>query len=329
MARVRTGSRLHFGVFALSAAEGGPGYWPNSEGEPVLPARWFGGAGLMVESPGLELHAEPAASWSAQGPLADRALSFAQQFAATLPECPPHRITVERAPPEHVGLGTGTQLGMAVAKALAGSCGGGGMSAAELAWRVGRGRRSALGVYGFERGGFLVEAGKRGGEALAPLVAQAELPPEWRVVLIVPPWGRGLHGEHEIEALNLLQTDPDALQRTDALCRLVLLGMLPALAEKDFEGFGEAVYDFNRRVGEAFRPVQGGLYSNPRTENVVAHLRSKGVRGVGQSSWGPAVFAFTDDEEHAVSLAAEVRQRFDLGREEVLTTPAMRDATGS
>ena len=89
------------------------------------------------------------------------------------------------------------------------------------------------------------------------------------------------------------------------LCRLVLLGMLPALAEHDLEAFGEALYDFNCRAGEPFAPVQGGVYAGPRIAEVVAFVRQQGVRGVGQSSWGPTVFAVTEDEAGAEGTGAE------------------------
>ena len=71
--------------------------------------------------------------------------------------------------------------------------------------------------------------------------------------------------------------------------------MVPALIEKDLEVFGEAVYDFNARVGEAFAPVQGGIYADSRIADVIGFVRRQGARGVGQSSWGPAVFAVVDD----------------------------------
>src|SRR5437879_1301378 len=98
MIRVTTGSRLHFGLIGLGADA----------------PRRFGGAGLMVDSPGLALHVEPAADWTASGPHADRALTCARQFAAGVGIDRPQRLTIEQAPPEHVGLGTGTQLGLAV-----------------------------------------------------------------------------------------------------------------------------------------------------------------------------------------------------------------------
>ena len=49
-------SRLHFGLL---------GWGPQAP-------RQFGGVGLMIEKPGLELVAEPASEWRFEGPLADR-----------------------------------------------------------------------------------------------------------------------------------------------------------------------------------------------------------------------------------------------------------------
>src|SRR5262249_14312178 len=112
---------------------------------------------------------------------------------------------------------------------------------------------------------------------------------------------------------------PDA---TDVLCRLVLLGLLPAVVERDLEAFGEALYEFNRRVGESFAPVQGGPYAGPRVAELVAFVRGQGVRGVGQSSWGPAVFAVVGGEDRAADLAGRIRGRFGLDRGGVVVTQA-------
>jgi beta-RFAP synthase len=319
---LHTASRLHFGLFRLSAEA----CWPDAGGAAVLPARQYGGVGLMVEAPGVRVRVEDAATWSATGPLAERALAFAHTFAASLDPhhpAPPQRLTVEQAPPEHAGLGVGTQLGLAVAHLLARRCGLTDLGVAELARRVGRGRRSALGVHGFARGGFLVEAGKRGDE-LAPLVARADFPEAWRVILALPPGPPGLHGVGESQALLQLPLAP--LAATDALCRLVLLGMLPALAETDEPTFGAALYDYNRRVGEWFAPVQGGVYASAGTAAVVEFVRQQGVAGVGQSSWGPAVFAVVPDVGRAEDLARRLRQRFGLEGAAVTVTRATNRA---
>jgi len=310
-------SRLHFGLFNLGAAEP----WPNLDGNMVVPGRRFGGVGLMIAEPGLQITVEPAANWKATGPLADRAMEFARRLAATLPEAAltPQRIVVERTAPEHVGLGAGTQLGLAVAKALALATGQGEWSSVELAKRVGRGERSAIGVHGFARGGFLVEMGKRGDD-IAPLLLREEFPSAWRIVLVIPNGTIGLQGgaeRHAFERL-LLESKP-AL--TDALCRLTLLGMLPALRECDYRAFGEALFDFNARVGEWFAVVQGGRYAGSLAAEVVREFRRLGLLGTGQSSWGPAVFGVAENSERATEVAARIRSRFGTAVD-VSVTPA-------
>src|SRR5206468_6735059 len=109
------------------------------------------------------------------------------------------------------------------------------------------------------------------------------------------------------------------------LCRLVLLGMLPALAERDWHGFGEALHDFNARVGEMFRSVQGGTYAYPFIADLVAFVRRQGIPGVGQSSWGPTVFAVTSDAEQAQRLSQQIRARFNLTPREVVCTRACNE----
>ncbi len=297
MPRVITSSRLHFGLFALPAE--GVTHWPNSQGECRVPVRRFGGVGLMIDAPGVEVVVEPAATWSAQGSSSERALAFAKQLIHSLPE-PERRaftISVVRCAPEHAGLGTGTQLGLAVARALALATGHADWNGVELARRIGRGLRSSLGIHGFDRGGFLVEGGKRRNDQISPLLMREPLPDEWRVLLILPRGRVGTHGAAEREAFAALGDQVNAQQRTDALCRLVLLAMLPALVERDLETFGEALYDFNRRVGEMFAKAQGGIYSSQQTAALIEWLRKNGVHGVGQTSWGPTVFAIADADK--------------------------------
>ena len=321
MIRVSTPSRLHFGLFALPTGDA-PGAWPDRDGRPVLPARSYGGVGLMIEQPDLTVMVEPATIWHSDGALADRALTFARTASAALASDHPLHIRVATTVRAHVGLGSGTQLALAVARAVALTAGRDELSAVELARLVGRGQRSALGIHGFAQGGFLVEGGKRAADDIAPLVARAAFPTAWRIVLIIPHALEGDHGPRERAAFRALGQAGADLGRTDALCRLALLGMLPALAEADFDAFGEAVYDFNRRVGEMFRPWQGDLYAHPRIAALVTALRThEGVRGVGQSSWGPTVFAVVRAEE-AHGLCARLVSKHECAPEELLVTAA-------
>lgn len=311
MWRVHTASRLHLGLLSL----------PSPEEESAPGVRRFGGVGLMLERPGVCVRLRPSADWSAEGPLAARALEYARRVARALAAgdaLPPRHLHVEEAPPEHAGLGVGTQLGLAVAALLARSWGIHAETPLLARWS-GRGLRSALGVHGFARGGFLVEGGKRTEADLSPLVVHRAFPPAWRVVVLIPSAAVGLSGPQEQAAFAGL-TMPRAASAE--LSRLVLLGMLPALAEADLPAFGEAVHEFNRRVGEVFAPVQGGTYSSPAVAEVVAYLRRQGITGAGQSSWGPGVFAFVADEDQAAALVRRARADLGPSRLEVYSSPA-------
>jgi beta-ribofuranosylaminobenzene 5'-phosphate synthase len=99
-------------------------------------------------------------------------------------------------------------------------------------------------------------------------------------------------------------------EHTDALCRLALLGIFPAVVAEDFRAFGAALTDFNCRSGELFAPVQGGPYASSRIASVIAWLRQQGAEGVGQSSWGPTIFAFVADLDRAAYLANQVSEQW-------------------
>ncbi|MBI4585562.1 MAG: DUF447 family protein [Planctomycetes bacterium] len=314
LVEVRTGSRLHFGLFAP---------WKDF-------SRQHGGAGVMVAEPGVLLQAERAEASSAEGPLAARAEEAARKVLKNLAADPGApggiKVTVRAAAPEHAGLGTGTQLELAAARAAAALLGRPQAGAAELARLLGRGRRSAIGLHGFEGGGLLVDGGlaKDSAGAAAPLLARFEVPEGWPILLILPERLRGLSGRFEIEAFERLDRGGGPPERRRGLaaelCRLVLAALLPAAAEKDFAGFSRALGELGRKAGEVFEGAQGGRFASPEVEELLDWLRREGIDGAGQSSWGPAVFAFFDNPDRAAAIAASLRGRFGLAPAEVLLT---------
>lgn len=287
--RVRAPSRLHFGLLTVPTADTPPD------------ARHFGGIGLMVTDPGGVVRVTPADEWSASGPLAERALGFAKRFVASVAHASGSdrrfHIEVESCPPEHIGLGVGTQLGLAVAKAVTISLGLAHLTAVELAERVGRGLRSGVGVHGFDGGGFILDAGKRNGEAVSSLHARRHLPDDWRVVLACPRGAPRWHGDAERSAF----AEPTAANTAR------LHELFDVLATRtDYAPFAEALHEYNREGGVAFAAAQGGVYSSPAVTELIARVRALGVPAVGQSSWGPTVWAITPDAERADWLAGQL-----------------------
>ena len=291
MTRVTAPSRLHFGLLHV----------PTEGAQDA--SRAFGGVGLMIDQPGVVVTARPADAWQFEGMLASRAQVFAHRFVASLDRPPqPLQILVERCAAEHTGLGVGTQLGLAVGKAIAVEAGLPQLTAVEIAQRVGRGERSAIGVHGFDRGGLIVEPGKLPAEAISPLLTSVRLPETWRVVVFVPNSHDVWHGPREEQAFANAGSAPRTAGLTDELNRIVQLRILPAASAGDLNAFGEAVHEFNRRAGEPFAAAQGGSYSSGEVANLIARIRKLGVMGVGQTSWGPAVFAIVESQERAAEL---------------------------
>lgn len=263
----------------------------------------------MISPPGFELRALRSDTEEFIGDDAwrDRLLTLAASARTAMPsQCPPPPVRWElrNTLPPHAGLGSGTQLGLAVARALALLSGERELSAPELARRAGRGGRSAIGLYGFAQGGLLIEGGKTADAAISPLVARAAIPASWRFVLIQPRGAQGLSGAEERQGFAQLPGMPVAT--TDRLCRLALLNLIPAALEERFDDFSEALYEFGRLVGDYFAPVQGGAYADPQMRRLVPRLRARGIQGIGQSSWGPTLFVLCPAEESARALVLEL-----------------------
>ena len=259
----------------------------------------------MVDHPGIELTVRPSETWEATGDRAERALEVAKQVASRLPEIRPAHIAIKRVPREHVGLGVGTQLSLAVARALTCLYGLDDVSACDLARISGRGLRSGVGIHGFSRGGFIVDAGRRGPDQIPTLLNAIPFPERWSILLATPREDQGLHGKAEIGAFETLKEMPVAT--TERICRLLFLQVLPAVIEEDLEAFGEGLSEIQRLVGEIFAPVQGGSFASPQTERGIDAMTKAGLKGVGQSSWGPTLYGFLDESSESRRAAIEDR----------------------
>jgi beta-ribofuranosylaminobenzene 5'-phosphate synthase len=307
--RIRTPSRLHFGLL---------GWGPRA-------IRQFGGVGLMIDPPRVEVSAEPAPSWQVEGPLATRVRLLLDRVRERWEERgirpEPCRIRIIGTPAEHSGLGVGTQLSLAVATLLSRLADLGTPTAQDLARLTGRGLRSGIGLHGFFAGGLVVDGGRKTEDGVPPLLNRLEFPEDWSILLVQPPGPRGLHGIDETHAFTKLPPIEERI--SDRLCRLVLLGLLPAVLERDLGAFGDALSNLQADVGSCFGPAQGGVYRTPQAIAIVDELKRNGFVGVGQSSWGPTLYAFSDRSPSEIAETGDLlRSRFQIDPESILVTRA-------
>ena len=302
-------SRLHFGLWSL----GGAG------------RRQFGGVGAMIDKPALRISVEDADEFVAVGAGAGRAAKFAQRWADFLglptPKC---RIEIAEAIPEHAGLGSGTQLALSVAAGLSHFTGLSAQSPLELAQRVGRGLRSAVGTYGFAYGGLIIEQGKQPPETISPLDCRIDLPEAWRWVLARPLDLTGLAGADEASAFESLP--PVSPGITEELMALARDALAPAAASDDFDAFAASLYRYGRLSGECFAARQGGPYNGPVITALIERIRERGYFAVGQSSWGPTVFVATPAQTAAEELAQWLADSAEAPLDVLIARPDNRGA---
>jgi beta-ribofuranosylaminobenzene 5'-phosphate synthase len=295
--QVTTTARLHLGFLDLAGDLG----------------RRFGSIGLAID--GFETHLElrEALSFEVLGEERERAAQIARRIAETLGLDTRKKLIISNAIPAHAGLGSGTQLALAIAAAfrrLAGLP----LDAREDARLLDRGARSGVGVALFERGGLAVDAGRGPNTEVPPAVAWMNFPRDWRILLILDPRVEGAHDEEERQAFaGLPRFSADAASE---ICRCTLMQILPGAAETDLEAFGDGVARIQEILGDHFAPVQGGgRFGSAPVGRVAARLKALGARGIGQSSWGPSGFAFASDPDHARFLAQRAGAEGELGVE--------------
>jgi len=308
--RVAAGARLHVGFGNLSLAR----------------ERLYGGVGVAIEEPAVVVTAEPTGAVRAPdhiAPVARRAVEVLGVAGAD--------VGVKERLPRHVGLGSGTQRALATlaAVAYAHDCD---PDIRALAPDLGRGGRSGVGVAAFECGGFVTDAGHPterftteppppGEWTVPPVTARHELPGHWRFVVALPDVEPGRSGEDEDESMRAVVEAADPTV-ADELARVLVQRLLPAAAAADLGAFGSAVTEFGRLNGAWYADEQGGVYRPPAGEIVDALVGEQAVEGVGQSSWGPAVYALTDaGRADEVEAAAADAVEAAGGGEVVVTRP--------
>lgn len=296
--RIETSARLHLGLLDLNGDLG----------------RLYGSIGVAIERPGLVLQAEqlPAGpgetgSLAVAGLEVERVTAYARRFLTRYPLPGALSLQLQAAIPAHVGLGSGTQLALAVGAALA-HLGGLALDAPTLSSVLGRGAHSGIGIATFERGGLVVDGGHAGAGAIhraPPVLFQQPFPEAWRFVVAIPAATAGLNGATEQRAFQTMAPAPAAY--VEKICRLLVMQLLPALIEQDLAPFGQALTGIQQWVGDSFAAIQGGRFANTLSGALVMHWLSQGAAGAGQSSWGPTVYALAGSEAEAERLAQTAR----------------------
>lgn len=282
-------ARLHFGFLDLNGGLG----------------RRFGSIGLAISDLRTRITVSPACDIAVSGPDSERARRYVERLCNAIGITGGIHLHVDEAAPAHAGLGSGTQLALAIAAAVR-RLHGLPLDIRGDAVRLGRGGRSGIGIGLFDTGGVVVDAGRGAATDVAPVISRMPFPENWRIILVLDHGRTGVHGDDESAAFARLPPFPAA----DAanICRVVLMQALPALAERDLRCFAAAINEVQRILGSYFAPLQGGhAFSSPAVAAALDLMLEHGSHGRGQSSWGPTGFTFAQSHEQAERLVQFAR----------------------
>lgn len=293
MIRIITPSRLHITLIDLNASLG----------------RVDGGIGLALSKPNIVLSGESADKIEVTGEsdlAVERVLNSARLMADAYDVSA--SINVKQVYLDHVGLGSGTQIALATGMII-NELHNLGLSVREIAEIVERGGTSGTGVAAFEHGGFILDGGHRfedkGGfkpssasKAPPPPVLLRVDFPNWDIIIALPE----LKGSHSAREVDIFQEKcPIPLEEVQKLSHLILMKTLPALLEKDVQGFGSSINEI-QEIG--FKKMEVEL-QHPVIRDVMSAMRDSGAQGAGMSSFGPVVYGITDASPENVRKAAQ------------------------
>ena len=282
---IKAPSRLHLGLF---------GWGPEAEMQ-------FGGFGLMIDKPELVLKVTfsdidqfnvPEDQKVKYKSLSDSCRAYLSQRNVEIPRL---HFRLNAFPPMHHGLGSGTQRAMAVAAAVSKLCGFRVSSPADLAAMANRFPRSGVGIHGFWHGGMIIDAGHSAGLGghmqIAPLMARIAWPEQWQILLVIPDEPEGVSSHAEQNVFQHLPP-PDRSSMSDVK-QAVFGDLTNAMENRQFKLAMTAIETVQVIVGQWFAPgQQGSVYGSPLRDRLISAMKQAGLKGVGQSSWGPALFGF-------------------------------------
>ena len=224
-------------------------------------------------------------------------------------------LKINEIMPQHSGLGSGTQISLATGKIIS-EIYNIKLNTKTISKITGRGGTSGIGVYSFEKGGFIIDGGHSFGKnkekqdfkpssaskntPVAPLLFRHDF--NWDIVLTIPK-GENICGDKEVDIFK--KYCPISLNETQKMCHLILMKMIPAIINNDFISFGEVVNEL-QYIG--FKKVEREL-QKPVVKELIKDLQNISYSGL--SSFGPAIYSLCNGKEDLKKIKEYSNEFFD------------------
>lgn len=216
------------------------------------------------------------------------------------------RVSIEKSPRQHIGLGSKTALLLAIISAVDRHAHIG-LTKEQKQLLSNRGGTSGIGVHTFFQGGLIVDCGhassserfqpssaSRGKHRVPLVAARTSVPTNWRFLLALPP-GRLLSAARELSFF--AQHTPIPADEALQSLALVYHGLLPAFLTEDLRAVKKALAGLHRT---GFKLRELSAQSQP-VRSLFRELELLPNVAVGMSSLGPLLYVVLRKEDR-VSL---------------------------
>lgn len=227
-------------------------------------------------------------------------------------------FNLKRYFPSHVGLGSKTQLSLAIATAITRLKNIDHLMHKDLTKLVERGGTSGIGWKGFETGGFILDGGHDFGtgkekQTFLPSSASTsanpaltifrhKIPENWRFVLVIPNVKKGAYGDEEISVFQNYAPIPRS--EVNEVSHQVIMKILPGIIKNDLICFGQGL---KRIQNIGFKKIEIEL-QHQIVKDLLIFFEEYELKAYGMSSFGPSVVAIVESDTEAEDLLREVQK---------------------
>ncbi len=281
-------ARLHFGFLNLGQNK------KNS----------LGGIGLSINKFQTIIKVKKYHKLVVEGDVSNKGYGYVKNFCKKNKIKPNFLVNIEKLTPEHIGLGSGTQLALSIGMAI-NKLNNLNLSIIEIGRMLNRGIRSSVGLSNFVHGGFIIDLGIENN--FFSNLSKINFPDKWKIILIIHERNKGIYGSKEIKAFTKLKKSTKNIFNLQSL---VLKETYPYLVEKNFNAFSESITKIQGYMGKYFNKIQGGKYSSKIVSKVINFSKETKIKGYGQTSWGPTGFILLSNKENAQKIKYRLEKKF-------------------
>ena len=282
-------ARLHLGFYGLN----------NKYGYS------FGSMGLAINSYKTKIHICPSSSFKSNLP--NKYILGVKKILNKFNLKSNFNISLIDQPSNHIGLGSGTQLALSTG-ALLSEYFQLSLSTKEIVKIFRRGERSGTGIGVFDKGGFILDSCKKNNK-IPEILVRAKFPSNWKIIIINDSQLKGVSGNKES---SFFTNNKSSETYADKLTHLLLRGILPAITYKDFKNFAANLTEFQRTTSFFYKNSQKSMFLSPEISKIMKYLKNSSHLGLGQSSWGPVSYIFTESIITAKETINVIENKFNV-----------------